>query len=127
MIAIDTNIMIALVKGESGKDILALAYEMGRQPVALPPVVLAEFLSHADLGRDLQEKAALFDLLPVTDGYWQRAGLMRAGLIKKKLSPKLPDTLIAQSCIDHNVPLLTRDAGFRMFEKHAGLELYRSK
>jgi predicted nucleic acid-binding protein len=28
---------------------------------------------------------------------------------------KLADTLIAQSCLDHDVPLITRDGDFRHF------------
>jgi predicted nucleic acid-binding protein len=30
---------------------------------------------------------------------------------------RLADTLIAQSCIDHHVPLITRDVDFRHFAK----------
>jgi len=32
-------------------------------------------------------------------------------------------TLIAQSCIDHHVPLITRDGDFRPFARYAGLTL----
>jgi predicted nucleic acid-binding protein len=35
----------------------------------------------------------------------------------------LGDALIAQSCIDHDVPLITRDTDFRHFAKHCGLKL----
>jgi predicted nucleic acid-binding protein len=35
------------------------------------------------------------------------------------------DTLIAQSCLDHDVPLITRDADFRPFERLARLKLVR--
>jgi predicted nucleic acid-binding protein len=35
----------------------------------------------------------------------------------------LGDALVAQSCIDEGVPLLTRDRDFRAFAKAAGLDL----
>jgi len=35
----------------------------------------------------------------------------------------LADTLIAQSCIDYRVPLITRDSDFRHFAKYCGLIL----
>jgi len=38
------------------------------------------------------------------------------------MSSDLADTLIAQICIDHDVPLITRDKDFRHFAKH-GLRL----
>ncbi|MGE5443109.1 MAG: hypothetical protein ACM3SR_00715 [Ignavibacteriales bacterium] len=40
--------------------------------------------------------------------------------------PKLPkqaDTLIAQSCLDYDTPLITRDRDFRHFEKFAQLKV----
>ena len=33
------------------------------------------------------------------------------------------DALIAQSCIDHGIPLITRDRDFRAFAEAAGLDL----
>jgi predicted nucleic acid-binding protein len=41
----------------------------------------------------------------------------------KRLKAKVADTLIAQSCIDHDVALITRDGDFRHFAKHCGLKL----
>jgi predicted nucleic acid-binding protein len=40
-----------------------------------------------------------------------------------KLRARLPDALIAQSCIDHDVALITRDRDFRYFAKYCGLRL----
>jgi predicted nucleic acid-binding protein len=62
-------------------------------------------------------------MLEILPGFWQRAGATRASLLAKGIAAKLPDTLIAQSCIDHNVPLITRDTDFRHFAKHCGLKL----
>jgi predicted nucleic acid-binding protein len=45
-----------------------------------------------------------YDLI---DGYWRRAGLLRAMLVKRGHKAKLADVLIAQSCLDHRVLLIT--------------------
>jgi predicted nucleic acid-binding protein len=44
-------------------------------------------------------------------------------LIQHQCRPKIADTLIAQSCLDHDVPLITRDVDFKAFQKFAGLQL----
>jgi predicted nucleic acid-binding protein len=62
-------------------------------------------------------------MLDLKPGFWERAGLTRAVLVGLKIKPKLADTLIAQACIDHKLPLHTRDADFRPFARHAGLQL----
>jgi predicted nucleic acid-binding protein len=59
----------------------------------------------------------------VIDGYWQRAGESRRALKTHKLKARIADALIAQSCIDHDVALITRDVDFRHFAKHCGLKL----
>jgi predicted nucleic acid-binding protein len=61
--------------------------------------------------------------LEILDGYWVRAGELRARLLRRGLKARLADTLIAQSCLDHQVALLTRDRAFRNFATHAGLNL----
>ena len=52
-----------------------------------------------------------------------RAGLTRADLLKLKIKPRLADSLIAQFCIDHEIPLHARDTDFRPFAKYFGLQL----
>jgi len=44
-------------------------------------------------------------------------------MFRLRLRPKVADTLIAQSCLDHGVPLITRDRDFSSFQKIAGLQL----
>jgi predicted nucleic acid-binding protein len=64
--------------------------------------------------------------LPVLDvlpDYWIRAAANRATLMSRKLRARLADALIAQSCIDHDIALITRDGDFRHFAKHCGLKL----
>lgn len=60
--------------------------------------------------------------MKVTLGYWQRAGRLPAAALAKRRKARLGDALIAQSCIDTGVPLLTRDRDFRTFADATGLD-----
>jgi predicted nucleic acid-binding protein len=62
-------------------------------------------------------------MMEVEPGYWQRAGLLRAKVLSKRRRARLGDALIAQTCIDRGVLLLTRDKDFRVFADAAGLNL----
>jgi predicted nucleic acid-binding protein len=48
---------------------------------------------------------------------------LRAKVLAKQRCARLGDALIAQSCIDQGVALLTRDRDFRTFAETAGLDL----
>jgi predicted nucleic acid-binding protein len=48
-------------------------------------------------------------------GFWGRAGRLRPRVIAAGHKAKLADTLIAQSCLDHDVALVTHDPDFRHF------------
>jgi predicted nucleic acid-binding protein len=88
---------------------------------------LAELLSDPKLSA---KTAALFRALPqlpVTDGYWERVGALRADVIAQGRKARLADALIAQSCLDHEVPLITRDADFRNFSRVRDLQLVLAK
>jgi predicted nucleic acid-binding protein len=62
-------------------------------------------------------------LIEVKTGYWERAGALRAKVLAKKRKARLGDALIAQSCLDRGIPLITRDRDFRTFTEAAGLDL----
>ncbi|MGE3344308.1 MAG: type II toxin-antitoxin system VapC family toxin, partial [Vicinamibacterales bacterium] len=70
--------------------------------------------------RALLGKLPLLDIEP---GFWERAGLLRASVLKQKKKARVADALIAQSCLDHSTPLVTRDRDFRHFASTAGLPL----
>jgi len=61
-------------------------------------------------------------LLDFHDGYWLRAGQLRAELRARGFKAGVPDCLIAQSCLDHDLALITYDRDFRHFAV-AGLQL----
>jgi predicted nucleic acid-binding protein len=123
LICADTNCWIAYLSGDSGQDVEILDHAVINHAVVMAPVVLSELLSEPALeARDELDLCAirLMDVLP---GYWERVGKLRALLLAKRLRPKLADTLIAQICIDNDVPLITRDKEFRHFLRHGGLRL----
>lgn len=123
MIAADSSSLSAYFKGEDGPDAQALQIAFQAGDICLPPVVLTEMLSDPLAESEMMESVAGFALLPMLDGYWLRAGDARRRLIREGLKAKVGDTLIAQSCIDHDVALITRDGDFRHFAKHCGLKL----
>jgi hypothetical protein len=123
VVCADTNCVIAYLAGDKGADVDFLDKLFVRRAVAFAPVVVAELLSDPGLPRAAENLIASFPRLAPGDGYWERAGKLRAELARHGYAARLADTLIAQSCIDHKVPLLTRDKGFQRFAKVAGLKL----
>ncbi|MEJ1967858.1 MAG: PIN domain-containing protein [Rhizomicrobium sp.] len=123
MIAVDTSTLSAFLAGEAGDDVQHLIEALRSGSVAFPPVVMTEILSEPHLGEALQRNLPEIQLLDIADGYWRRAGETRKLLKAKKLRAKVADALIAQSCIDHDIVLITRDSDFRHFAKYCGLKL----
>ncbi len=123
MIACDTSVLIEYLAGSPVPEAMRLDRELKSKNVAIPPVVLTEVLSDPGAGPELIQSLSSIPLLDPLDGYWQRAGRLRARLRALRLRAPLADTLISQSCLDYGVALLTRDADFRHFAKHCGLKL----
>jgi predicted nucleic acid-binding protein len=123
MIAADTSSVVAYLKGESGDDVERLDEAAVSGDLALPPVVLTELFSDQMSGEWADRHIAQFTLLTITAGFWQRAGENRRILAQRGLKAKVADALIAQSCIDNDVALITRDIDFRHFANYCGLRL----
>jgi predicted nucleic acid-binding protein len=87
------------------------------------PAVLTEVLSDPELSVDVSQTLSELPLIEVCSGYWQRAGELRARVLANRRKARLGDALIAQSCIDRGIPLLTRDRDFRAFAEAAALDL----
>jgi len=91
--------------------------------VLMVPAVLSELLSDPELSSTVAETLSEVPLIETGVGYWQRAGMLRANVLAKRRKARLGDALIAQSCLDRGIPLLTRDRDFRAFAEAAGLDL----
>lgn len=123
MIAVDTSTWIAFFEGDEGGDVDLLDGALQDRQVLMVPVVLTEMLSDPKLSSEVSRTLSDLPLLEVTLGYWQRAAALRAKVLEKRRKARLGDALIAQSCIDHRIALLTRDRDFRAFAEGAGLGL----
>jgi predicted nucleic acid-binding protein len=123
LIAVDSSSWIAYLAGDRGVDTEAVETALAESQVCLPPVVLTEILSDAKLPQHVRSLFQQIPLLAVLEGYWERTGELRAKVLSKGRKAPLADALIAQSCLDHDRPLITRDADFRSFARVSGLKL----
>jgi predicted nucleic acid-binding protein len=123
VIALDTSSTIAFLYGERGSDVSAVEAALRFRNGVFPPFVVTELLSDPVVRTGVAALIRAVPRLEVLDGYWERAGELRARLLRRGLKARLADTLIAQSCLDHRVALVTRDHDFRNFATQAGLSL----
>jgi predicted nucleic acid-binding protein len=123
MLAADTSSMVAFLQDGEGADVDLIQAALDQQQLVLPPVVLTELLSEPALPPAVRSLLAALPQLDIEPGYWERAGLLRASILKQRRQARVADALIAQSCLDQSAPLVTRDKDFRHFAKAAGLSL----
>lgn len=122
MIALDSSSLIAYLSGSKGVDVDAVEFALRQKQAVLPPVVLSELLSDPKLSPITAETFKELPRLSLLEGYWERVGYLRSEAVRGGRKAPLADALIAQSCMDHDVSLITRDADFRTFRR-AGLKL----
>jgi predicted nucleic acid-binding protein len=123
MISVDTSTWIAFFQGDGGEDTELLDRALQDRQVLMAPVVLTELLSTPELSSEVSQTLSELPLIEIGPGYWQRAGELRARVLAKRRKARLGDALIAQICIDREIPLLTRDRDFQAFAAAAGLDL----
>lgn len=123
MIAVDTSTWVAFLQGDHGEDTELLDRALQDRQVLMVPVVLTEVLSDPKLPPEVSRTLKDLPLIGVMPGYWGRAGVLRASVLTKRRKARLGDALIAQTCVDHGIALLTRDRDFRTFAEAAGLDL----
>ena len=122
MIAIDTSAFVRFFEGAQDRTRLLVRDALRDRTAAIPPIVLAELFSNPAMRSEVRVAVSSIDILPIHDGMWERAGLMRADLLRRGFKAHLADCLIAQSCIDNDALLITYDRDFRHFES-AGLRV----
>lgn len=123
MIAADTSTWIAFFQGEAGKDVEFLDRSLEDRQVLMVPPVLTELLSDPGITSDVSKTLSELPLIEIQPGFWNRAGALRATVLAKRRKARLGDALIAQSCVDAGIPLLTRDRDFRAFAETASLTI----
>jgi predicted nucleic acid-binding protein len=127
MIAADTSTWIAFLEGASGQplaqDTQLLERALTDRQLWMIPVVLTELLSDPALSSEVAGTLSEIPMIEVEPGYWHRAGLLRAKVLSMRRKARLGDALIAQTCVDRGIALLTRDQDFRAFAEAASLKL----
>ncbi len=123
MIAADSSTWIAFLEGAPGHDAQLLERALIDRQVLMIPVVLTELLSGPLLSSEAAETLSKIPMVELEPGYWQRAGLLRAKVLSKRRKARLGDALIAQTCVDRGIALLTRNKDFRAFADAARLNL----
>jgi predicted nucleic acid-binding protein len=123
MIAADTSTWVAYLQGERGNDVLLLDQALKDRQVLMVPAVLTELLSDPKLPAAISKTLCEIPQAPITAAYWERAGALRAQVLAKRRRARLGDALIAQTCVDRRIPLITRDRDFRAFAAVAGLSV----
>jgi predicted nucleic acid-binding protein len=123
MIAADTSTWIAFLQGQPGEDTALLDLALRDKQVVMVPVVLTELLSDPKLDADVGHTLAALPLIELQEGFWGRAGALRAGVLASRRRARLGDALIAQFCVDNATLLITRDRDFRAFADAANLNV----
>ncbi len=123
MIAVDTSTLVAYLAGEAGRDIELLHRALAHNQAHLPPVVVTEMLGAPEAPESLDRLILALPFLAIAEGYSERAGRLRRRILARGLRAPLADALICQSCLDHDLALVTRDGDFKPFAKHCGLKL----
>jgi hypothetical protein len=123
LIVADSSTWVAYLELAAGPDVELLQEAVDDLRVRMAPAALTELLSGPLVSA---EAAGFFSSIPLLDilpGYWERAGRLRAGVLASGRRARLGDALIAQSCLDYDLALLTRDRDFTAFTA-AGLRLW---
>jgi predicted nucleic acid-binding protein len=123
VIAADTSTWVAFLEGAAGEDVELLDRALNDRQVLMVPAVLTELLSDPEIGGQVAQTLAELPTMEIAEGYWRRAGELRANVLRKRRKARLGDALIAQSCVDGKIGLVTRDSDFRNFADTAGLDL----
>ena len=123
MIAADTSTWIAFLEGKAGADTELLDRALDDRQLVMVPAVLTEILSDPTLPSGVADTLTDVPMIDLEPGYWRRAGALRAKVLAKRRKARLGDALIAQSCIDRGIPLITRDRDLHAFVDAARLDI----
>jgi len=127
VIEADTSTWVAFLEGGAGDDTERIDRALEERQVVMVPAVLTELLSDPELSADVSETLLQIPQIEIRPGFWQRAGMLRAQVLAARRRVRLGDALIAQTCVDGRVVLLTRDRDFRALVEAAKLDLVLAK
>jgi predicted nucleic acid-binding protein len=123
LIVADSSVLIPWAEGNPTNKTRLLRFHMQQRTLRIAPVSITELLSAPNLRPEVRLVAETLDILELQDGYWARAGLLRGRCLAAGRRARLADALIAQACLDADLPLLTNDTDFEVFRSIGGLKL----
>jgi predicted nucleic acid-binding protein len=82
MLCFGTSSLIAYLQGETEVDVDLIDQALIDQVGVLSPVTVAELLSDPDLPPTLRRTILELPTLPLTEGFWERAGVLRAKVLR---------------------------------------------
>jgi predicted nucleic acid-binding protein len=123
MIAADKSTWVAYLAGEAGDDVRLLDEALQNRQLMMVPAVLTELLSDPKLAAGVAKLLCEIPQLETERGFWERTGALRAKVLGKRRKARLGDALIAQTCLDGALPLITRDRDFVAFAAGSGLRV----
>ena len=123
MTVVDACVVISFLAGETTPEVEALAALLVNAEAILAPSTITELLSDPKGGSDVAPLIDQLQIVEITEGYWARAGRLRASVRGAGRKAALGDALLAQACLDADLPLLTADSDFKAFTQLSNLRL----
>lgn len=119
----DTSIWIDHFLGKPGDDLDFFRSSLNDGRLVMAPAVLAELLSSTVMTTEVEKALSDMSFANPTPDFWKNAGKLRRLLAKQGTNASLADCLVVQSCLECDLPLLTRDRGIKKFAGKIGLTL----
>lgn len=120
---VDTSVWIDYFRGDEGADLARFRLALNEGRVVMAPVVLTELLSSTEITADVEKKLDELSFAEPSPSFWKEGGKLRRRLARLGFTASLADCLVAQSCLERGLPLLTRDKSIQKFAPRLGLAL----
>lgn len=123
---VDSSVWIDYFRGTASPQTDRLDALLGREPVVVGDLGLAEVLQGFAIERDFNQALHLFGSIDVIEVAGRDAAILAARNFRRLRElgvtvRKTIDTLIATRCIEDGLPLLYSDRDFDPFVQHLGL------
>jgi predicted nucleic acid-binding protein len=127
MIVVDSSVWIDYFNGEFTRQTALLHSFLGRDPVVVGDLILAEVLQGFRYDKDVRIARKLFDTLVFREMLGKDMAIQAAQNYRKLRERgvtirKTIDVMIATFCIENGLPLLHNDKDFESMKKHLKLE-----